>query len=274
MDGGGETLVEALTILEAIIVLAVVGALSYRFKLLTVSGVISSFMLGLPVIIFGGWEWLAIVLVFFILAMFFTKFKYGYKTEKVGPANSGIRAWRNVFANGSVAALFALAEGFTSFDVFLAGFVGAMGTATADTLATEVGLLYPRNPRLITNLKQSVRPGTSGAISPLGEIAMIFGSFAIGLTTWMLRLGNWSFTKIMLVVISSSIIGSTLDSLLGATTQATYECSNCGKTVEGKMHCGKPSRYVRGVRAIDNNAINFIGTLIGAIMAMLFARFL
>lgn len=274
MDGRGETLVEALTILEAIIVLAVVGALSYRFKLLTVSGVISSFMLGLPIIVFGGWAWLAIVLVFFILAMFFTKLDYGYRKEKMGPANGVIRAWRNVFANGGVATLFALAEGVKPFDIFLAGFVGAMGTATADTLATEVGLLYPHNPRLITNLKQSVRPGTSGAISPLGEIAMVFGSFAIGLTAWVLRLGNWSLMEIMLVVISSSIIGSTVDSFLGATIQAKYECSNCGKTVEGKMHCGKPSRYVKGVRAIDNNAINFIGTLTGSITAMVFALFL
>lgn len=267
-------MVEALTVVEAIIVLAVVGVLSYRFKLLTISGIISSFIVGLLVIVFGGWKWFAVVLVFFILTMFFTKFKHGYKSEKAAPTNSGIRSWRNVFGNGGVAALFAMAEGATSFDAFLAGFVGAMGTATADTLATEVGLLYPRNPRLITNLKRSVNPGTSGAISPLGEVAMIFGAFAIGLTTWVLRLSNWSLMKIMLVVVTSSIIGSTVDSLLGATIQATYECSGCGKAVEGKVHCGKPARYVKGVRAIDNSAVNFIGTLISAITAMLFTLFL
>lgn len=264
-------MVEALQIVEAALVLAVVGALSYRFKLLTVSGLISSFIFGLIIIVFGGWPWFAVVLVFFILCMLFTKFKHGHKREKVAPANGEIRSWRNVFGNGGVAVFFALAEGLTSFDVFIAGFVGAMGTATADTLATEVGLLYPRNPRLITNLKKPVKPGTSGAISPLGEVAMTFGAFAIGLITGILRLCNWSLTKIMLVVIVSSIIGSTLDSLLGATIQAKYECSDCGKAVEGKVHCGKPSRYVKGVRALDNNAVNFVGTLIGATTAILFA---
>ena len=43
---------------------------------------------------------------------------------------------------------------------FVGGFIGAIATATADTLASEIGIL--QQPRLITTF-QKVDPGTDGA---------------------------------------------------------------------------------------------------------------
>ncbi len=59
-------------------------------------------------------------------------------------------------ANGSVASAFAVAYGLTYFTPFALGYLGAIGTSAADTLATEIGLLNPYAPRLITNLNRQV----------------------------------------------------------------------------------------------------------------------
>jgi uncharacterized membrane protein len=56
-----------------------------------------------------------------------------------------------------------------------------------------------------------------------------------------------------------------LDSLLGATLQARYRCALCGATGEHPVCCGAPARRVRGIRTVDNNAVNAISTALAAI---------
>ena len=63
------------------------------------------------------------------------------------------------------------------------GFIGAVATATADTLASEIGVL--QEPRLITNFKK-VPAGTDGAISILGTSAAIVGAGIIGFASFLL----------------------------------------------------------------------------------------
>lgn len=267
-------MIDPITVIEAIIVLAVLGGISFKSKLLDLSGLIASFIVGLLIIVFGGWTWFIILMVFYFLTMGFTRFRYEQNGKKKSWMNNLTRTWCNVASNGGVPALFAVAEGFMPLNIFTAGFIGAVSTATSDTLATEIGLLYPRKPRLITNLKKAVPAGTSGGVSPWGEGAIVFGAFAIALATASFRIFNWPFAKVAALVLVAGIAGSTIDSILGATVQSNYKCSRCGKIMENRVHCGKPARYMKGIRAIDNNVVNFIGTMTGAIVAMLLASFL
>jgi len=255
-------------IVESIIVFTVIGIVSLRFKLLNPSGILASLFIGFLILVFGGFEWLTILLVFFAIAMFFTKFKFGYRERFL--FNGEIRTWRNVFANGGVAASFAIVEGLMPLDLFMAGFLGAISTAAADTLGTELGLLYPHNPRLITNLNKEVPTGTSGGISPLGEVAMLWATFVIALAAWILGVhpAKWSISDVLIVVIVSGVIGGTIDSVIGATVQGIYKCSVCGKPTDNLVHCSKPSIYIKGIRAMDNDAVNFLSTLIGAVIAI------
>lgn len=170
------------------------------------------------------------------------------------------------------------------FDIFFAGFLGVVATAAADTLATEVGLLNPHPPRLITNLKKKVVAGTSGGVSPLGELAILLGGLltggmaflmqhfnllGLGLFPWLdtLSFGLPTGLKLLIIAIGAGFVGSTADSVIGATIQALYKCPVCGKITEHDIHCGEITVHLRGHKAIDNNIVNFVSTAVGAISA-------
>ena len=164
--------------------------------------------------------------------------------------------------------IFSILEGICALDIFVAGFLGAVGTAFADTLATELGLLYKRPPRLITNFKK-VSPGTSGAISPLGEAAMLLAISILSMLAYALGVIVVGFFTLFLLVALSSVAGATIDSLLGATVQAKYRCTICNKIVESKVHCNKETEYVEGVRFFNNHVVNLTSTLLGALIAII-----
>ena len=69
-----------------------------------------------------------------------------------------------------------------------AGFIGSIAVATADTLASEIGVV-DKYPRLITNFKK-VPPGTDGGISPIGTAAGIIGAGIIGVCAYFLGIST------------------------------------------------------------------------------------
>ena len=252
-----------------ILLVIIFGVLSLKLKIVDFTGFLAGLVVGWSIYIFGDWRWFIIVLTFHLAAGFFTKYGYKQKREKgAAEEKGGARAWRNIIANGGVTALFAFAEGFTSLEYFFAGFLGAVSTATADTLATEIGLLHSDEPRLITDLKKRVPPGTSGGVSLLGEIATILGAGLIGVVAWILNPQTWSLQTILTVTLIAGFLGCTTDSLVGATVQAKYRCSVCGKITEKRHHCDRPSIYSGGMRAIDNNTVNLLATLFGACLGI------
>lgn len=282
-------------IINLLIGIAVVGgfgAISIKLRVVDFSGFLAGLAVGLAIWIFSNWSWFMVILVFFLVSAVFTKFKYERK-RKLGAAQEkgGARAWTNVIANGGLAAFLAVMEGVCLFflpmgyfDIFFAGFIGVVATAAADTLATEVGLLNPRPPRLITNLSKKVAPGTSGGVSPLGELAIVMGGLitggvafllqhfnliGIGLFPWLdiLNFGLPTGAKLIIIAVGAGFLGSTADSIIGATVQALYKCPVCGKITEHDIHCGEVAVQLRGHKAIDNNIVNFVSTAIGAISA-------
>jgi uncharacterized membrane protein len=64
--------------------------------------------------------------------------------------------------------------------------------------------------------------------------------------------------------------GAMLDSALGATVQAVYRCPKCLKETERTLHtCGTPTEPARGWRWLDNEWVNFFGSLGGAAVGAL-----
>lgn len=254
----------------SIIAVTIFGLLSLKVGIVNVTGFVAAEFVGCSILIFGEVEWFIILLSFHFTAGLFTKYKYEHK-KKIGAAEEkgGARAWQNVMANGAVASLLAIGHGFTPSNVFPIGFLGAIGTSAADTLATEIGLLNPHKPRLITKLNKSVEPGTSGGVSLLGEVANLLGASLIGLVAWIVGFRELTLLTTLTVTILAGFLGSTFDSLIGASIQATYECAVCDKITERKAHCGQPSKHVRGNRMLDNNVVNLISTIFGALLAAL-----
>jgi uncharacterized protein (TIGR00297 family) len=259
----GQTVINAL-------VIATISLFSHVAGILDLKGFTTAFFVGFIVLTFGDWTWLSILITFLLVAGVSTRYRYEQK-EELGAAESkrGARSWQNVLANGAVTTVSAAFYGLSFHPVFAAAFLGAVSTSAADTLATELGLLYPHEPKLITDLSRKVRPGTSGGVTLLGEVASTFGALVIGVAAWTTGFAGLASSSLVAISLAAGLLGSTVDSLLGATIQAVFECPGCNRVTEKRVHCGYSTALVRGYRWVDNNTVNFLSTIIGSVVAAL-----
>ncbi|MCP8312432.1 MAG: DUF92 domain-containing protein [Candidatus Methylarchaceae archaeon HK02M1] len=259
----------ALEVMAYILIVFSIGLLALKVKAVDFGGAIACIFIGSLILIGGGWYWFIIMIIFFVVSIQFTRFRYNYK-KKLGFAQEkgGVRSWSNALANGGVATIFAVTEFFFGGGIYEVAFLGAMASATADTLATEIGLLSKQEPKLITNLRKRVPIGTSGGVTPIGTISAFFASFFIGAVATLLGMVEASPIEVLTIVTIGGIIGCIMDSFLGALIQRIGLCEVCGKTTENLRHCGKPIERLRGFNFVDNNVVNFLSTLSGAISSM------
>jgi uncharacterized membrane protein len=121
---------------------------------------------------------------------------------------------------------------------------------------------------LITTGKP-VAPGTSGGITLLGTAAAALGALTLGAVFWLLQRCQKSLASLPLIALVSGLGGSIVDSILGATVQVMYYCPVCEKETERHIHnCGTKARPLRGPAWFNNDLVNFIATLFGALLAM------
>lgn len=253
--------------------------ISIRAGFVDPGGLFSSFIIGYSIYVFGGRLFFVPLLVFYVVAGLMTKLRYEEKRLKgVAEEKLGARGWRNVLANGCVAATIVYISSCTHSiprPEFLAAYLGAVSTAYADTLATEIGLLYPREPRLITSMKP-VPTGTPGGVSPYGTAAQLLSAFTIVPATALFLPKGYdaaTFLNLLAIVLLSSFLGSTFDSLIGATVQAVYRCERCGKVTEKRTHCNAEAKHLKGFKYVDNNVVNFVATVFGATIAYALVHF-
>ncbi|MGD1055664.1 MAG: DUF92 domain-containing protein, partial [Nitrososphaerales archaeon] len=177
------------TIVAAVELLVVVAFALTAVLLKTIDerGFLASTFVGFSILFGGGLSWFVIVAVFFTLGVAFTLYKYGFKRALGGAQEKGgTRSWPSILANGGVSSVIALLN-LTGPTLALAAlFLGAISSAAADTVATEVGLLSHSKPRLITNLTKTVAPGTSGGVTLLGVLGAVFASLVIGSMAYFL----------------------------------------------------------------------------------------
>ena len=194
---------------EYVILLVIMGLITYKKKALDLLGSIFMIIMGVIIIFAAGVNWLLLIFLFLILGVAFTRYKHDYKKE-IG-IYEGTRTIKNVVSNGIVAFVMAAFGNY-------AGFIGSIATATADTLASEIGVAT--TPRLITNLKK-VPPGTDGGISVLGTFAGIMGAGLIGLAAYILGVYP-DLVKTMEIAIIAGTVGCFVDSILGAVLESKY----------------------------------------------------
>ncbi|MEM4281346.1 MAG: DUF92 domain-containing protein [Candidatus Caldarchaeum sp.] len=253
---------------EATLVIAAVGLIALGGRFLDKKGVGAAVLIGYCVYVFGGRVYFLILLVFFVVAGFTTKYRY---VEKYGEVGRGVRTWSNVFANGLAAALIAFLGLILQADSTptLAVYLGAVSAVFSDTMSTEIGLLSKKPPRMITSLKP-VSPGTPGAVSLPGLLAGFFTGFILvaGVFLYALFFGeSFSFTGLIPLSVVAGFTGSLFDSVFGGLFQSRYRCTSCGKTVEVKKHCGKPTTYLSGSRFVNNEIVNLLTSLYGGFVA-------
>jgi uncharacterized protein (TIGR00297 family) len=203
-----------LNVLAALVITALFAALAYALGMVSWGGALGGFVVGMTIYYCLGPQGFAVLALFVVGGSLLTRLGYGHKRRAgTAEAEEGRRGARNALANAGVAVLCALLAALTSLDAFAAAFVASLGAAFADTAESEVGLLYGRAPRLITDFRR-VRPGTDGAVSLPGTLA---GLVAAGLTAALgFALGLVEGTGPTSLVAFASFLGTVVDSIVGA----------------------------------------------------------
>ncbi|WP_137788888.1 DUF92 domain-containing protein [Bacillus sp. E(2018)] len=249
-------------ILVGIAVLSVISAL---LRWLTIAGSITAFILG--VIIYKGFGWQGFILLglFFITSTLLTKWKKDKKQDQstIHTEEKKGRTAGQVLANGGSALLAAIGELTLSDPAWLIVFAATFATATADTWASEIGVLSKRRPFHIKEWR-NVEPGLSGAISSLGTVAAALGASLIGVSFYFLY--DTSLTVLLCIAISG-FLGNVADTLFGAWFEQKYVCSICKRETESSVHCGVKTVKVFGYAFFTNNLVNFSATFIGGLIA-------
>ncbi len=250
-----------------------IGLLAYRRRSLSRSGIVGATITGTTIFGMGGRGWGATLVFFFVSSSLLSHFRARDKERTAADkfSKGSQRDLGQVAANGGIATLLALAYGLSKApalrELLQAGYVGALATATADTWATELGVLSTQSPRLITTGKPTA-PGTSGGVTLLGSSAAALGALALGLVFWLLQRGRGARAILPCIGLISGLLGSLFDSLLGASVQAMYYCPDCEKETERRLHnCGTRTRLLRGYEWINNDVVNFLATAAGALAA-------
>lgn len=217
-----------------VVLLFILGYVTYKRKALDLLGSLFMILMGIVIIFSAGVKWLLLLVLFLVLALFATRYAKNYK-KSLGEFE-GRRTAKNVISNGIVAFMMAAFGGY--YLPLVGGFVGAISTATADTLASEIGVT--KVPRLITTFKK-VEPGTDGAISILGTASGIVGAGIIGVAAYLLGIINDPFSSILVALVSGTV-GCFMDSILGAILERRD--------------------------LLTNEHVNLIATIIGAVIGI------
>lgn len=238
---------------------------------------------------------MATSITFFLAGTRATKFKKSAKQFDVDDIQSGGRRnWIQVISNGGVGmeiAILSLIEKgpanempvnflYDYFPSWLAiAFLGSMSCACGDTLASELApILTSAQPRLITNPMVKVPKGTNGGVTLVGLFCSAFGGFICGLTYYVLTIicvhneilarspPQW---PMMIVGTIAGLLGSVLDSVIGATVQYTGIERSTGKIV-GRS--GPGVVWISGAEILDNHSVNLMATLMTALVSPYFGR--
>ncbi len=260
-------------IIVGFLLAVLIAILAYRAHSLDKSGAFAATFVGTVIFGIGGWQWAILLLTFFItssgLSRLFRKRKEGL-SEKFSKGHE--RDAAQVFGNGGLATLFAALNAVYPGSPFLwVAFAASLAAVNADTWGTELGVLNPTPPRLITDLRKRVEKGTSGGISVWGTGASLLGSALIALLAVTLSPIGTLNTAHWLLITAAGLAGSLLDSFLGATVQAMYYCPTDQKETEKyPLHtCGTETVRIRGWEWLSNDWVNFACGALGAIVGLI-----
>lgn len=277
-------------ILLSLALAALVAGGGYRARALSGSGAAAAMGVGALVFGLGGPVWGLLLVFFFVSSSALSLWRAEDKREAEGRSSKDSRRdWGQVLANGGLGAVLALlqAAGRAGWLPWLAevdllpAFAGLMAAVTADTWATELGLLSPTPPRLITT-GEEVAPGSSGGVTALGLTAAAAGGLAIGLVAVVgsivsqlvaLRsldlalVDTMALARLAFISPLAGLASAAADSLLGATAQAVFKDPRGGQTERATGVSGKHV-LLRGRRWMTNDLVNFLAGILGALLAL------
>lgn len=282
-------------LVRAILALAVASLLSWhglRKRSLSKSGAMAAWAVGflsfLASLRFG-----LLLIAFYQSSSSLTKLKGAYKkTLEEGHKEGGQRDHVQVLSCSLVATVVAVVflalageddrpVNFSTDPLrggLLCAYLGHYATCCGDTWASEVGVLDPWVPLLVTAPWRPVPKGTNGGMSAVGTVASLAGGVFMGFVFWAVGPAGESLSLVWLGA-WAGFGGSLLDSLLGATCQASWYCSTRKMVVSsataadvrarGEAH-GSTNASVKRVCGVDlltNEQVNAVSVLATTVAA-------
>jgi len=225
----------------AIAVNAIFAFLGWRAKTVTIPGAMTGFAIGVAMWLGTGARGWAMLFAAFAIAAATTRFGHQRKALLgIAEGRGGRRGPGNAIANTGLAAWAAvIAIGLHDPRPATLASVAALATAASDTVASEVGKAWGRTTWLVTTLGR-VPAGTSGAVSLEGTVAGAFGAALLA------GLGA-GLGLIPAFAVGPIVIAAMLASLAEGWLAVQFEATG----------------------VLDNDALNFLNSVIGAALALL-----
>jgi len=216
--------------------------IGWRRKSLNVSGAVGAAIVG-AVTLVCSFRCTFVLLAFFFASSAITTIGEELKDIDENHKKGGQRDIVQVLCNGGVPTALAVVLLLATNGVDLpvaaskaaaalsAAFMGYYACCAGDTWASELGILSKQQPRLITTL-EPVRRGTNGGVTMLGFGASLAGGLFVGLCFYVagvLSPGKAAAARpefiaeawVVLLGGAAGLLGSLIDSVLGATVQFT-----------------------------------------------------
>ncbi|XP_066266790.1 transmembrane protein 19-like [Branchiostoma lanceolatum] len=242
---------------------------------LDMSGALTGFVVGF-VLTVSNLCFFSCLLAFFGISSWATK----YKAEKKRVLEEdfkegGQRNWIQVLCNGGVATELAILymiefhPGETVIDFntrynacwLVLAVVAGLASSCGDTLSSELGTVLGGQPKLITTW-QPVPKGTNGGVTGVGLACSLLGGLAVGVAYYLtILLTNEPVSDsvyqwpMVLYAGAAGLLGSLLDSFLGATLQYSGFCDEQKKVVQ---YPSPTTKHISGLPLLDNHGVNLV----------------
>ncbi|XP_050419993.1 transmembrane protein 19 [Adelges cooleyi] len=258
----------------------------YLKKSVNLSGALLGIFVGF-ILTLSSYTFLVCLLTFFVTSSRATKFRSKVK-KQLEPdfKEGGQRNWVQVLCNGGMATQLALlyildvgcGELPIDFDLkyrpswLSIGILGAFASCNGDTWASELATVLDKGLPILITTGKPVPKGTNGAVTPIGLFLSLLGGLAVGIANYLMLIyivdadllarspPQW---PLMVVGAFAGLIGSIVDSILGATLQYSGVNSKTGVIVEQP---GKDVIHISGRRILDNHSVNLISSVIMGIL--------
>ena len=261
-----------ITVVLAFLASAAIGGAAYRARSLSASGAVAA-AIGGTLSICAGWPWGLFLVVWFLYASAISQLGQRRKARHTAGivAKGGRRDAGQVLANGGVffglaaIGIGALTTGRMTLNEQLAiAAAASLVAAGADTTATEVGTWWRGEPLSLRTWRR-VPSGTSGAVSMPGTLAMLVAAAAL---SGLASAAGLIPAQALWPVAMAGVVGAMVDTALGATLQVRRHCPACGEDTEQPIHrCGAVTTINGGVAGLNNDVVNLLCTVAGALTA-------
>lgn len=231
--------------------------LIYKFKWLTISGIVFSAILALVFLIADAPLYL--LFIFLMLGSLASRLNHRKTLSTSESKSSKPRDAFQVIANGGISVLILLFfGGYPEFRDFL--IYVSISVALADTLSSEFGVFFGGRTFSLIRFKE-VPKGLSGGVSLAGTGAGLVGASLVGLLSYLH--GNWNgdsavFASVMITIIG--FLGMLLDSIMGEFFQSKY------RTDEGLLS-DSGDVLVGGFSGFTNDTTNWVSNALTVFLA-------